>query len=134
MYTLNNLIEDLEIIRDNYATGNVPVQIDLRAADNQIITGISGGCGNVVATVRISTTSRSRPNHTPEIDARMADDLRKMSHFMSYFRTAASHFSQESRKPYDREDPDRFKRLRSSFIETWKDVRMTAQHMGADRY
>jgi hypothetical protein len=112
---ITKLIINLEVYRDNaIARGDFPV-----------------ASGELADAVRKLTGQN--PIHDRAIDARMADDLRKLAHFTASFRKACVEFSINRYRAYDPNDPDRFRRLYMQGRETGLDIMQTIRHMGFDR-
>lgn len=70
--------------------------------------------------------------HDPHIDARMGDDLRKLSVATARFRQACVEFSVNRYAKHDPNDPQRWQRLHRQMVETARDMRSIMSHIDAD--
>jgi len=112
MMFIDKLIDALQTMRDNQVAADLIVRPD-----------------DVKRMVEANSFNR---NHVGEIDARMADDLRKLSRATMQFRQACVEYSVNKYKPYDPHDPDRFRRLRKQMIETGNDITGVLSHIEPD--
>lgn len=129
MITLDKLIAELEIARDNGHTA-VVVQIghDTRAAVNTVTPWLD----NAILIGNRPAANAPNMNHTNVGDARISDDLRKLIYAHASFRKACVEFANARNLRYDPADPDRFKRLRAQVIETGRDIMHIMSHIESD--
>lgn len=126
MISLDKLILELEIARDNGHTG-VLVQ-----HDNVGPSGVNTVTPWLDGTVLIGHRAGAHGpnmNHTHVGDARMSDDLRKLIYAHAPFRKACVEYANIRNLRHDPQDPDRFKRLRRQVIETGRDIAGILSHI-----
>lgn len=99
------IISDLEVMRDNYnAWGR--------------------GYEEIIFPVR--QLIPANVNHAQEIDARTADDLRKLNNAIARFRQCTVEYSVNKYRPQNSED---YTRRRSQMVETARDLRWIMGHI-----
>lgn len=125
MITLDKLIAELEIARDN---GAIYPYIEI-AGEHNTVNFVGPWVDGSVSIGNRLGASPPNANHTNVGDARISDDLRKLIHAHASFRKACVEFANTRHLPYDPADPDRFKRLRKQMVETGHDIILIMSHI-----
>lgn len=134
MMTLDQVIYALNILRDNIG-GTAPVTVLFDGVSTPInhvgTVTMENWLGERFSAVSLAKRDHAStpPSHYPEIDAREADDLRKLERSTAQFRASVVEWSTQRHKQKTSEES---RRLVSQMVETARDMRQTMGHIYPD--